>query len=135
MARAMALGADVCYSARAMMLSIGCIQALKCNTNDCPVGVATQNKSLIKGLNVANKAQRNANYQEKTIHAFLEIVAASGLNHPKEIKRHHINKRVGGNQVKKYSELYPEIEAGCLLKKETTPDTYSHYNLEITSLA
>ncbi|PCH75922.1 MAG: FMN-binding glutamate synthase family protein [Flavobacteriaceae bacterium] len=135
MARAMALGADVCYSARAMMLSIGCIQALKCNTNDCPVGVATQNKSLIKGLNVDNKAQRNANYQEKTIHAFLEIVAASGLNHPQEIMRHHINKRVGGNQVRKYSELYPELKAGCLLTSETVPEIYNHYDVSVSASA
>ena len=48
-ARAIALGADGCNSARAMMLSIGCIQALQCNNNTCPVGVATQNKSLVKG--------------------------------------------------------------------------------------
>jgi len=134
MARAMALGADVCYSARAMMLSIGCIQALKCNTNECPVGVATQNQSLIKGLDVDNKAQRNANYQEKTIHAFLEIVAASGLNHPKEITRHHINKRVGGNSVRKYSELYPEIAPGCLLKTETVPENYKHYEVSVAAL-
>lgn len=58
MARVIALGADVCNSARAMMLSVGCIQALLCNTNTCPVGVATQNKSLMKGLNVDDKAER-----------------------------------------------------------------------------
>ena len=57
MARAIALlGADVCSSARAMMLSIGCIQALLCNNNTCPVGVATQDKSLMKGLVVEDKA-------------------------------------------------------------------------------
>ena len=31
--RALALGADLCNSARGMMLALGCIQALKCNTN------------------------------------------------------------------------------------------------------
>ena len=43
-ARALALGADMVSCARAMMMAIGCIQALECNTNSCPVGVATQNK-------------------------------------------------------------------------------------------
>ena len=43
-----ALGADVCSSARAMMLALGCIQALECNQNTCPAGVATQNKELMK---------------------------------------------------------------------------------------
>ena len=81
-----------------------------------------------------NKAQRNANYHEKTIHAFLEIVAASGLNNPKEIMRHHINKRVGGNKVRKYSELYPDLKSGCLLKKETVPEIYKHYQVSVSTL-
>ena len=50
MARALALGADLCNSARAMMLALGCIQALECNINTCPTGVATQDRSLAKGL-------------------------------------------------------------------------------------
>lgn len=115
MARIIALGADVCNSARAMMLSVGCIQALLCNTNTCPVGVATQNKSLIKGLNVADKSERVKNYQHETVHSFLELVAACGLNSPNEINRSHINKRIGINKVMTFSELYPEIEIGSLL--------------------
>src|SRR5690606_35417480 len=39
--KALCLGADVCNSARGMMLSLGCIQALECHKNTCPVGVAT----------------------------------------------------------------------------------------------
>ena len=61
-ARVVAIGADMVNSARAMMLAIGCIQARECNTNTCPVGVATQNKSLMKGLNVPDKAKRVASY-------------------------------------------------------------------------
>jgi len=118
MARVIALGADVCNSARAMMLSVGCIQALLCNTNTCPVGVATQNKSLMKGLVVEDKAERVKNYQHETVHSFLELLAAAGLKKPKELTRSHINKRVGLNNVMKFSELYPEVEVGYLLKKE-----------------
>src|SRR5690606_31011633 len=51
-ARVLAIGADLCYSARAMMLAVGCIQALQCNTNTCPAGVATQDPELMKGLDV-----------------------------------------------------------------------------------
>ena len=72
MVRAKALGADLCNSARAMMLSVGCIQARECNINTCPTGVATQNKSLMKGIDVYDKAQRVANYHEETIHSFLK---------------------------------------------------------------
>ena len=38
----LALGADLCHSARGFMFSLGCIQALRCNTNDCPTGITTQ---------------------------------------------------------------------------------------------
>ncbi len=115
-ARAIALGADIINSARAMMLTVGCIQALKCNDNSCPTGVATQKKSLIKGLNVDDKAQRCANFHEETIHSFVELLSAAGVSHPKDLTRDHINKRVGTNTVKKYSELYPMPQRGVLKK-------------------
>ena len=119
MARVISLGADICSSARAMMLSVGCIQALLCNTNTCPVGVATQNKSLMKGLNVGDKAERVKNYQHETVQSFLELLAAAGLDNPEDIERKHINKRVGINKVMRFSDLYPEVEVGYLLSKET----------------
>ncbi len=127
MARVMALGADICYSARAMMLATGCIQALECNTNTCPVGVATQNKSLMKGLDVADKGVRVFNYQEETVHSFLELVAAAGLTHPKDITRKHINRRIGMHKVAKYNEIYPDFIAGSLLERKTIPLHYQKY--------
>ncbi|WP_026809427.1 FMN-binding glutamate synthase family protein [Arenibacter latericius] len=127
MARAIALGADACNSARAMMLSIGCIQALKCNTNTCPVGVATQNKSLEKGLVVADKAPRVKNYHEATIHSFLELVAAAGLDGPYELSREHISKRIGMYNVRTYDEIYPYMEEGSLLSIDTIPEHYKRY--------
>lgn len=59
MIKLMALGADLVYSARGMMLALGCIQALKCNSNQCPTGVATQDKSLMKGLVVTDKKKKS----------------------------------------------------------------------------
>ena len=41
-ARAMALGADWCNSARGFMFALGCIQSQSCHTDRCPTGVATQ---------------------------------------------------------------------------------------------
>ena len=127
MVRTMALGADICYSARAMMLATGCIQALQCNTNTCPVGVATQNKSLMKGLDVDDKGVRVANFQEETVHSFLELVAAAGLDKASEISRKHINRRIGMHKVAKYSEIYPDFITGCLLERKTTPLEYQKY--------
>jgi glutamate synthase domain-containing protein 2 len=90
-ARVIALGADMVYSARAMMMAVGCIQALQCNTNKCPVGVTTQNKS------------------------FIQLLAATGISSPDDLKRANINRRVSMDKVLKYNEIYPEIKVGSLL--------------------
>lgn len=127
MARAIALGADGCNSARAMMLAVGCIQALQCNLNTCPTGVATQNPSLVKGLVVEDKWPRAKRYHEATIHSFLELVAAAGLNDPSELTRNHISKRVGLYDVKTYDEIYPYIEPKSLLDINTIPESYKKF--------
>lgn len=126
-ARALALGADGCNSARAMMLAVGCIQALQCNLNTCPTGVATQNKSLVKGLVVEDKAERVKKYHETTIHSLLELVAAAGLDGPYELRREHISKRVGMYDVQTYDEIYPYVDEGCLLDIADIPDNYKRY--------
>ncbi|HUH28902.1 FMN-binding glutamate synthase family protein [Gelidibacter sp.] len=127
MARAIALGADGCNSARAMMLAVGCIQALQCNLNTCPTGVATQNASLVKGLVVEDKWPRAKRYHEATIHSFLELVAAAGLNDPSELTRNHISKRVGLYDVKTYEEIYPYMEPNSLLDINTIPESYKKF--------
>ena len=76
--RAMALGADVVNSARGMMLAMGCIQALKCHTNECPTGVATSDPKLVKGLVVASKFKRVARFQKETVIHFFELLSALG---------------------------------------------------------
>ena len=105
--RALAMGADFCQSARAMMMSLGCIQALLCNTNTCPVGIATQDQKLIKGLDVGDKTVRVANYHKKTVDSFKEILLAAGITDKKELTRSHINHRVESNVIKTYEEMYP----------------------------
>jgi len=107
MARTLALGADMCNSARAMMLAVGCIQALECNTNNCPVGVATQNKSLMNGLVVADKTTRVFNFHEETVKSLVELLAAAGLEKPEDLNRTLINRRVNMNKILRYDEIYP----------------------------
>ena len=106
-AKALALGADLCNSARGMMLALGCIHALKCNTNRCPVGVATQDEALTKGLDIEDKAIRVMNYQQQTIKSFIEILAAAGLEKPEQIKRKHLFRRVDTERIKSFEEIYP----------------------------
>jgi glutamate synthase domain-containing protein 2 len=116
-ARLVAMGADMVNSARAMMMATGCIQALECNLNTCPTGVATQNKSLMKGLVVKDKSQRVANFHSETVKSFIELIAASGIRKTEKLNREHINRRTGMNQVLKYSDIYPDVPEGLYLKQ------------------
>lgn len=119
--RALALGADACNSARGMMFALGCIQALRCNTNACPTGVATMDPALTRGLVVADKAQRVANYHQQTLHGFLELLAAIGLGDPADLTPGHINRRVGDTLIRNYDDLYPWLEKGTLLTIDGQP--------------
>ncbi len=107
MARTLALGADMCNSARAMMLAVGCIQALQCNTNTCPVGVATQNTNLVKGLVVSDKKIRVYNFHKETVKSLVELLAAAGLEKPENLNRSLINRRINMMTIMSYDEIYP----------------------------
>jgi glutamate synthase domain-containing protein 2 len=115
--RAIALGADIVNSARGMMLALGCVQALQCNSNTCPTGVATQNISLMNGLDPNLKSVRVANFHEETIKAFYEIIGAAGMKTPSEITRSHIHRRISLSEVKTYEDIYPSVEVGSLIKE------------------
>jgi len=111
----LALGADMCNAARAMMFALGCIQALRCNTNQCPAGVATQDPELVRGLVVEDKSQRVARYHKETVKSFLDVLGATGLETPRGLKPWYVMKRVGPGEVLSYHELYPVTEPGSLL--------------------
>jgi glutamate synthase domain-containing protein 2 len=115
-----ALGADMCSAARAMMFAIGCIQALRCNTNQCPTGVATQNPDLVKGLHVGDKSERVARYHKETVKSFFEVLGAAGLSAPSDLKPWFIMRRVNSTEIRSYHELYPPIEPGALLADAVT---------------
>ncbi|WP_321323621.1 FMN-binding glutamate synthase family protein [Thiomicrorhabdus sp.] len=97
--KALCIGADVCNSARGMMLALGCIQSLKCNTNECPTGVATNNPKLMRGLVVTDKYKRVQNYHKNILEDFLELLAASGCNSLEELNRSLIYKKVNKESV------------------------------------
>lgn len=125
-ARLIGIGADTVACARAMMLATGCIQALQCHKNTCPVGVATQNKSLMRGLDVEGKSKRVANFHSETVYSFIELMAASGVTTPQELKRKHINRRVEMDIIRKYSEIYPLTEVGSFLSKKKKEEEFQH---------
>jgi glutamate synthase domain-containing protein 2 len=125
--RAMALGADTCNCARAMMMALGCIQALECNKNTCPTGVATQDPYFMKGLVVEDKKTRVANFHKNTVESFVELIGAAGLDHPENINRSHVYRRIFMNTVKTYDEIYPLIPVGSLLEGGDVPFDYEEH--------
>ncbi len=115
--RNFALGADMCSSARGMMMALGCIQALECNKNTCPTGVATQNPRLVRGLVVEDKKHRVANYHNETVKSASELMAAAGIQHPDDLHRVFIQRRISPDRVLTYLDSYPYIPKGSLLQE------------------
>jgi glutamate synthase domain-containing protein 2 len=114
-ARAFALGADWCNSARGFMFAIGCIQSQSCHTDKCPTGVATQDPIRQRALVVPDKAQRVANFHHATLEALAELTAAAGLDHPGGFKAQFISRRISPSEVVTFADLYPNLRKGELL--------------------
>jgi glutamate synthase domain-containing protein 2 len=87
---AIALGADAIYTARGFMLALGCIQALRCNKNDCPVGITTQNQKLQRGLDIKDKSIRVANYANNIDKEFKELLTATGSKNYKDLRHNKL---------------------------------------------
>lgn len=105
--KALCLGADLCNSARGMMLSLGCIQALECHKNTCPTGVATNNPSKVRGLVVEEKWKRVRNYHKETMKDFMALFAAAGCTELSQLNRSMIFRQTDGKE-KCFSDIYPE---------------------------
>ncbi len=123
-ARLIAIGADTCNSARAMMMAVGCIQARRCNSNTCPVGVATQDAELVAGLVVEDKAPRVTRFQKATVHSFLELLGATGCAQPSELRPWHVTRRVSPTEIRHYGELFEYLEPGSLLGRDV-PESFA----------
>lgn len=130
--RAIALGADGCFSGRGMMLALGCLQALRCNTNDCPVGIATQNPALTRALDVGDKAVRVQRYHAATMASFHALLGAVGATEPLQLSRAHILRRVSNTRVASLAELYPEVEPRELSDEACMPPSSRRPKLPAT---
>lgn len=119
-----AIGADIISSARGMMMALGCIQALKCNSNKCPAGVATQDPGLVVGLVPEDKCRRVAQFHDNTVKSMAQILGAMGLQHPTHLKPWHIMRRLDYTQVQHYARIYQFLEEGSLLQ-EPYPECFA----------
>lgn len=82
---AFSLGADAIYSARGFMLSLGCIQALQCGKNTCPIGITTHDPTLQKGMVIEEKSKRIYNYVHNLEHEFYELLGSLGVRHYRDL--------------------------------------------------
>ncbi|MGZ8285414.1 MAG: FMN-binding glutamate synthase family protein [Allosphingosinicella sp.] len=122
----LALGADWTNAGRGFMFAIGCVQSLTCNTNTCPTGVATQDPMRQRALVVEDKAERVFNFHRNTLRALSEMIAAAGLEHPSQIRPHHLARRIGDTEVRLFSQLHVFLEPGELVTGKCDRDFYCH---------
>ncbi|MDT7685381.1 MAG: hypothetical protein QOG57_5691, partial [Pseudonocardiales bacterium] len=117
-------GADYTNAARAMMFAVGCIQAQKCHTNHCPVGVATQDARRARALDVADKSERVEQFQRATVRSATQIMASIGVHDPDELRPHMLRRRVTPTEMRSYAELYEWLRPGELLAEP--PEGWVH---------
>jgi glutamate synthase domain-containing protein 2 len=108
-------GADYTNSARAMMMATGCIQSQRCHTNQCPVGVATQDPKRARALDVEDKTHRVDRYQRATVAEATRMMASLGATSPGELHPGMLRRRVTPTDTRSYAELYEWLRPGQLL--------------------
>ncbi len=104
---ALALGADLINVARAFMITVGCIQAMKCHSNQCPVGVATTDPDRMKALVVDEKKWRATNFVIAMRAGLASLAAAAGLESPTLFARQHAVHRDALGRAQSADELFP----------------------------
>ncbi len=77
-AKAMALGADGIAIANSAIQAIGCLGMRACHTNNCPVGIATQQEHLRQRLNIELSAQRLERFLKSTVELMTVMARACG---------------------------------------------------------
>ncbi len=79
--KALALGADAVAIANSAIQAIGCLGMRACQSNNCPVGIATQQPHLRARLIVDESAQRLARYLGATVELMQVLARAGGDDH------------------------------------------------------
>ncbi len=79
--KALAMGADAIAVSNAAMQAIGCIAMRACNTNNCPVGIATQKPNLVSRIVVEKSARQLANFFDASTELMQVLARACGHDH------------------------------------------------------
>ena len=86
-AKAMALGADGVAVSNAALQAIGCLGMRACHTNNCPVGIATQQEHLRARLPVDEAAERLARFFNAAVALMQTLARACGHTHLQQLSQ------------------------------------------------
>ncbi len=111
----LARGADLCSTARGMMLAVGCDQQRECYKGTCLKGIATQSPWLIRNFDTALNTERLYNYHRITLDEVMDLLSIAGVEHPQDIRPFHIQKRIGYGDMATLDEVYEFLPPGALL--------------------
>ncbi|PLA27388.1 FMN-binding glutamate synthase family protein [Corynebacterium coyleae] len=127
-------GADYTNSARAMMMAVGCIQAQRCHTGECPTGVATQDPRRNRAVVVKDKSQAVYNYQKTTVNTAVRLMASMGVTDPADLTPEMLRRNISPTESRSYASIYEWLRPGQLLEdppsswtadwKAASPDTF-----------
>ncbi|MBR1814414.1 MAG: alpha-hydroxy-acid oxidizing protein [Lachnospiraceae bacterium] len=98
--KAVALGADACYIATAVLLALGCHLCRTCQSGKCNWGIATQRPDLVKRLNPEVGKERLVNLMQAWRHEIMEMMGGMGINSIEALRGNRLMLRgVGLNEV------------------------------------
>ena len=79
--KAMMLGADAIAVSNSALQAIGCLGMRACNTNNCPVGIATQKESLRQRIVIESSAKQLHNFFHASTELMKVIARSCGHDH------------------------------------------------------
>jgi len=106
-ALAFAVGSDIVETARGVMLSLGCIQSLRCHTNECPTGITTNSKWRMHGIDIPEKSTRVHHYLEGFHEDMLHLTEILGHSDPRDITTEDIRIISHKNKFVRYFDEDP----------------------------
>jgi glutamate synthase domain-containing protein 2 len=84
-AKALALGADAVAVSNSALQAIGCLGMRACHTNNCPVGIATQQPHLRERLPVDEAAHRLDRFLRASVELMQVLARACGHRHLRDL--------------------------------------------------
>ena len=116
LARAFSLGADGCQMARGFIEAVGLTDSVTSQGTEPHEPLAEDKKYL----NVAK-------FHENTLKELAKALSNTGLNHPCELKAHHLMLRIENQELRSADNQYHWLEPGALLNDKLTHPEFQQF--------